>query len=92
MADHTTTTAGGFIKNHIDITHKPKRLQADMVGSEEESEEVVKAAPLSDIPKSLTLERVIKYYESNSNGECAKLYAQTAKWLRELQQKSYSKE
>jgi cytochrome P450 len=35
-------------------------------------------------PRSLTLERAIKYFEGNAAGELAPLYLQTAKWLREM--------
>ena len=79
-----------------DITHRPKRMQSDnlkraAINSKEEEEEVVTIGEKSnDILKVLTLERAIVFYEANATGEFEKLYIQTAKWLRELLNRSVS--
>ena len=84
MKDYMTTTASSFPVK--DITHKPKRMQGDMIRLKEteegiNSENLTENEPLSII----TLERAISYYKKmsadNTNG---KLYTATAKWLEEL--------
>ena len=80
-----TTTRDGFTT--IDITHRPKRLQGENIRtlSEEQPEEQMSN---KIVPNVLTLERAIRYYESNSTGDMKQLYSQTAKWLRELLDRS----
>ena len=76
----------------IDITHKPKRRQGDMIRLKEQSEGIsltdsTSETPNSedDVPTSITLERAISYYKKQSNDRAkGKLYEATAKWLEEL--------
>lgn len=75
----------------IDVTHKSKRSQAGNLEiamknspSEPNSEENVFPA---SVPKSITLERAIEFYESHSEGEYKTLYTLTAKWLRDYMSK-----
>lgn len=89
MVDKVTTTSNYF--PNVDITHKPKRLQRDNLAAlstspekEEESE--------STVPKVLTLERAIVYFESQEKGETKALFKQTAVWLRELLNKGKAPE
>lgn len=85
MSDMTTTRSGFPVK---DITHKPKRMQGDMIRLKEaeagltDSENVTESnEPLSVI----TLERAISYYKRMSaDPNNGKLYTATAKWLEEL--------
>ena len=86
MSDYITTTSSSFPVK--DITHKPKRMQGDMIKLKEaemgiaDTDSPAKAnEPLSVI----TLERAISYYKSMSADETnGKLYTATAKWLEEL--------
>ena len=70
----------------IDISHKPKRYQRDNLieagtaTSLQEQEE--SPVDVTYVPRSVTIERAIHYYEANSTGELANLYSATAKWLR----------
>ena len=84
MSDMTTTREGFTT---IDVTHRPKRLQGDNIRalSEDVPEEQVEG---NFVPNVLTLERAIRYYESNAVGEMKHLYKQTAKWLRSLLDRS----
>lgn len=72
----------------VNITHKPRRLQADnLINSGRMTEEDKEDSPdvMSSVPlHSITLERAIEYYELNAVGEFATLYRSTAKWLRQL--------
>ena len=91
MSDRMTTK-GGFIKECTDITHKPKRFQNDQIAKSltlEDSGEDSSKENLGDsfVPKVVTLERAIKFYEANATGEFVKLYKQTALWLRDILQK-----
>lgn len=76
----------------VDITHKPKRMQADNLKAVSSSVTTVREqtdAPItSAIPATPTLERAIEFYETNAVGEFRLLYSQTAKWLREYMTKS----
>lgn len=86
MSDYTTTTSSSFPVK--DITHKPKRMQGDMIklkeaemGLTNNDSPVGVNEPLSVI----TLERAISYYKRMSADETnGKLYSATAKWLEEL--------
>lgn len=84
--NNSTTTKVNFRVE--DITHKPKRLQSDNLRNAIGSGDVLNAPPeqtikLSGIPKVMTIERVIKYFEDNANGEFTELYKSSATWLRE---------
>lgn len=84
-----TTTRNGFPVH--DITHKPKRMQNDNLKAvQNETTTVSLAGEESNVPKIVTLERAIHFYESNATGEYAVLYSQTAKWLREFMSRSIS--
>ena len=84
MNDMTTTRTGFPVK---DITHKPKRMQGDMIRLKEAEAGIANENTTeSNEPLSVvTLERAISYYKKMSadpiNG---KLYTATAKWLEEL--------
>ena len=85
MSDYVTTTKNNFPVK--DITHKPKRMQGDMIRLKEaeagraDNSPVVENEPLS----AITLERAISYYKRMSADETnGKLYSATAKWLEEL--------
>lgn len=86
MSDYMTTTSSSFPVK--DITHKPKRMQGDMIKLKEA--EMGLANPDSPVevnePLSvITLERAISYYKRMSADETnGKLYSATAKWLEEL--------
>ena len=81
----TTTTNHFPVK---DITHKPKRMQGDMIRLKEAEEGLLneestaeRVEPLSVI----TLERAISHYNKlSSDATNGKLYSATAKWLEEL--------
>ena len=86
MSDMTTVRSGFPVH---DITHKPKRMQnANIKAALKEETTVSLAGEESDVPKIVTLERAITYYESHAEGEYSNLYAQTAKWLREFMSRS----
>ena len=85
MSDYITTTSSNFPVK--DITHKPKRMQGDMIRLKE-AEAGINSEDTSATEETLnviTLERAISYYKKmssdNTNG---KLYSATAKWLEEL--------
>lgn len=78
----TTTKDFNRVEN---ITHKPKRLQGSNFGSNDNlttDDQVV-----VNVPRSITIENAIKFYEENAVGENAQLYLQTSKWLRDLMTK-----
>ena len=80
---NVTTVANGKFPVH-DITHKPKRTQADNlrkagVLDEAPTEENVVQ---SKIPQSPTVEGAIQFFEDNAKGEYKALYKSTATWLR----------
>lgn len=84
--DYVTTTASSFPVK--DITHKPKRMQGDMIRLKEAEaglNDNEAPAENSETLSVITLERAISYYKKMSadvtNG---KLYIATAKWLEEL--------
>lgn len=83
--DNVTTTKNSFPT--VDITHRPKRTQADNLKSagvitEDEAED--KMPTRNNIPVSPTIERAIAFYEDNAQGELAPLYKSTAVWLKDL--------
>lgn len=73
----------------VDITHKPKRMQnANLKAVFGEETTVSLAGEETEVPKIITLERAIHFYEAHAQGEYANLYTQTAKWLREFMSRS----
>ena len=84
MNDMTTTRNGFPVK---DITHKPKRMQGDMIRLKEAEANATESQNVGgeETLTVVTLERAISYYKRMSadpiNG---KLYSATAKWLEEL--------
>ena len=86
MSDMTTVKSGFPVH---DITHKPKRMQsANLKAVLREESTVSLAGEESNVPKIVTMERAITYYETHAEGEYANLYTQTAKWLREFMSRS----
>ena len=85
MNDVTTTRNGFPVK---DITHKPKRMQGDMIRLKESEESLTDNENTTKGSESLsviTLERAISYYKKMSTDPYnGKLYTATAKWLEEL--------
>lgn len=67
-----------------DISHKPKRMQGDAI--KQKFQETIEEVHGNSIPKFITLEKAIEYYEkaAGENKLESKLYAQTAEWLKEL--------
>lgn len=93
MNSVTTVSSSFPVK---DITHKPKRTQAGNLSSlataPTETGEVyynnTNPVSLLGVPKTVTIERAISFYESNATDEYRVLFIQTAKWLREYMSKS----
>lgn len=84
MNDMTTTRNGFPVK---DITHKPKRMQGDMIRLKEAEAGIVNegTAESNESLSVITLERAISYYKKMSaDSTNGKLYSATAKWLEEL--------
>ena len=78
-----TTTKNGFPVQ--DITHKPKRMQGDMIKLKEAEEGTSESYNTEETLTVVTLERAISYYKKMSADETnGKLYTATAKWLEEL--------
>lgn len=86
MSDYVTTTSSSFPVK--DITHKPKRMQGDMIRLKEAEAGIADTSAPAQESESLsviTLERAISYYKKMSADETnGKLYSATAKWLEEL--------
>ena len=85
MSNNMTTTTNHFPVK--DITHRPKRMQGDMIRLKEAEEGISNTdSPNTNEPLSvITLERAISYYKSMSaDATNGKLYRATAKWLEEL--------
>ena len=85
MSDYTTTTSNSFPVK--DITHKPKRMQGDMIKLKESEAGIADNSPVegAESLSVITLERAISYYKKMSADETnGKLYIATAKWLEEL--------
>ena len=73
----------------VDITFNPKRRQSDIQQEiEKEKEPVTEGLGVefsrSKVPQIPTIERAIKYYSENAEGEYKKLYSATTIWLRKL--------
>lgn len=78
MAEKITTT--GFIRDVVDITAKPKRLQSAV-----NPEPAVTVPKKGGIPRSLTAEQVAKYFEENFDSapaESKPLYEAVAYYVR----------
>ena len=73
----------------VDITHRSKRSQAGnlALARKNKSESVDPAPSGIEVPKTITIERAIEYYESHADGEFSTLYTATAKWLRDYMTK-----
>lgn len=85
MKDYVTTTSSSFPVK--DITHKPKRMQGDMIRLKEVEEGIENNENTAEVEplNVITLERAISYYKSMSADRTnGKLYIATAKWLEEL--------
>ena len=85
MNEVTTTSSFFPVK---DITHKPKRMQGDMIRLKEAEAGIVNEDCTAESVEPLnviTLERAISYYKKmSSDATNGKLYIATAKWLEEL--------
>ena len=84
MNDMTTTRNGFPVK---DITHKPKRMQGDMIRLREAESNTTESQNVGgeETLTVVTLERAISYYKRMSaDSTNGKLYSATAKWLEEL--------
>lgn len=91
MRDYDETTISGVANFPVqDITHKPKRMQGDMIRLKkrlegEVNEETPEETSADTSLKVVTLERAISYYKRMSADETnGRLYEATAKWLEEL--------
>lgn len=88
--DYNVATVSGTSNFPVtDITHKPKRQQADMLKLKQQIEGNVPVTEAEetavDVPNVLTLERAISFYKRRAGlSELGKLYEATAKWLEEL--------
>ena len=86
MSDYVTTTTSSFPVK--DVTHKPRRMQGDMIRLKEAEAGLAVSDNTSGSVEPLsviTLERAISYYKKMSADETnGKLYSATAKWLEEL--------
>ena len=80
--DKVTTTKDAFPIQ--DITHYPRRLQADNVAPTQEEEKLDSQTSRVSYPPQVTLERAIRYYENTKDPNNGTLYARTAEWLRLL--------
>ena len=83
MPNITTVANGRFTVE--DITHKPKRTQADNLRKAGVIADAVSSENntiVSKIPQSPTVEGAIQFFEENAKGEYKALYANTALWLR----------
>ena len=89
MSYDRTTVSGVSNFPVVDITHKPKRQQGDMIRARQIEEGKLSSdegnSKSNEPLKVITLERAISYYASLSNDpENGKLYQATSKWLNEL--------
>lgn len=97
MRSNSVTTVEGMTRNVENISHKPRRYQHQIeedIKREKElyGESVANYEPRSVetplnyagiVPKFITKEKAIHYFEQNANGELAELYIKTALWLRD---------
>lgn len=87
MSDYTTVSGSTFPVE--DITHYPYRTQSENLKSAfGDNPEITVNAEGSVVPKILTVERAIKYFEENAVGELEKLYTFTAQCLRAYNNRS----
>ena len=68
----------------IDITVKPKRYQQDNVVPFYDDEPIKDSPNENEIPKNITIETAIKYFETAALGDKEILYKRTAGWLKIL--------
>lgn len=83
MSNVTTVANGKFPVE--DITHKPRRTQADNLKKAGVVADVVPSGNdeiISKVPQSPTVEGAIQFFEDNAKGEYKALYKSTAVWLR----------
>ena len=82
--NNMTTTKSGFPIH--DITHRPKRMQGDMIKLKEAEMNATEGSDNTEETLTVvTLERAISYYKKmSSDAVNGKLYSATAGWLEEL--------
>lgn len=97
MRVNNVTTVSGMTRNVENISHKPRRFQhqieedikaeKELYGESAADEEPrTIETPLNytgAVPKFITKEKAIHYFEQNAKGEVAELYIKTAMWLRQ---------
>jgi hypothetical protein len=71
----------------MDITHKPKRYQSDILNSDMQSANTNISGD-GYYPVNLTVERVIKFFEERcidgvTDPQLVRIYVQTSIWLRD---------
>lgn len=67
-----------------DVTVKPKRYQQDSVISLNEEALQNDVVTETEIPRNVTIEAAIAYFETSAVGELEVLYKRTAGWLKIL--------
>ena len=83
MNDYVTTVKSNFPVK--DITHKPKRMQGDMIRLAESANSTTETPVDNETVSVITLERAISYYKRMSTDSTnGRLFEATAKWLEEL--------
>lgn len=97
MRVNNVTTVSGMTRNVEDVSHKPRRYQNQVEEDIKRERELYGEAVAYDeprtietplnytgtVPKFITKEKAIHYFEQNAKGELAELYIKTAVWLRE---------
>lgn len=66
-----------------DVTYKGARFQGDWEKESDDSGES-KEVPSGMIPKSVTIESAIMFFENHAEGDYKNMYLQTSIYLREL--------
>ena len=81
----SVTTANGLITSVEDVTVKPTRLQSQVAQdiTTVQFDSTTGPTTVSSVPQILTLERAIKWFEENAQGEVESLFNFTALKLRE---------
>lgn len=81
----SVTTANGLITSVEDVTVKPTRLQSQVAQdiTTVQFDSTTVPTTVSSVPQILTLERAIKWFEENAQGEVESLFNFTALQLRE---------
>lgn len=87
MSEYTTVSGSTFPVE--DITHRSSRSQADnLKAAFGEKNTDNDNGVETNIPKILTVERAIRYFEENARGDLEKLYSFTAQILRAYNDRS----